>query len=420
MRVTPLDYLIAGAYLLGMLLMAARLARRQRSDKDYFVGGRNLPWWALGLSTLATQSSANSFIGIPAFVALVPGGGLVWLQYEIALPLALAVVALVLVPVFRGLGLISVFEYLELRFDRSTRQWLSAVFLLSRGLATAGALYATALVVSVLTGWSLTTSVLVAGGVTVAYDLMGGMRAVVWSDVLQMALILVGLVLCIGYAVTLAGGWQAVVMAVEPDRLAAVSLGHGLGDGDRAPLWGFVIGGFVLYVAYYGVDQTQVQRQLSARSVADAQRVLVANAMLRFPLTALYAVLGLALAAALLQSPALRQAVPADRPDLLVPRFIELHLPMGLRGLLLVSLLAAAMSSLDSALNNLAAATLEDFVQKPGSPARRSLRQPVLDRLHPAREQLTTPQLGPRIGAGARPFDPTGGPLGRGHSPLGL
>ena len=103
----------------------------------------SLPWWALAVSTLATQSSANSFLGIPAYVALVPGGGLNWLQYELMLPLAMVFVMLVLAPVFRGLALVSVYEYLERRFDRATRLFLSAVFLLSRGLATGVALTST-------------------------------------------------------------------------------------------------------------------------------------------------------------------------------------------------------------------------------------------------------------------------------------
>jgi SSS family transporter len=356
------DLLIVGAYLLAMLAMSAWFARGQAGSSDYYLGGRRLPWWALGLSTLATQSSANSFIGIPAFVALVPGGGLTWLQYELALPLALLVIMRLFVPVFRGLGLISIYEYLELRFDRPTRLLLSAVFLGTRALASGVALYAAAVVVQVCTGIALPACVLVVGAVTVAYDMMGGMRAVVWTDVVQMVLMVVGVVLCIGYAVQHAGGAAAVLAAVEPARLAAIDAGHGLGDGARAPLWGFVVGGVVLYVAYYGVDQSQVQRQLAAASVADAHRLLLFNGLARFPLTLLYALLGLALAAVWATSPALRAAVPADRLDFLVPRFIEQQLPVGLRGLLVAAILAAAMSSLDSSLNSLSAATMRDFV----------------------------------------------------------
>jgi SSS family transporter len=364
------DLLIVGVYLAAMLGLSAWLARGQTGSSDYYLGGRRLPWWALGLSTLATQSSANSFIGIPAFVALVPGGGLTWLQYELALPLALLVVMLLFVPVFRGLGIVSIYEYLELRFDRGTRLLLSAVFLGTRALASGVALYAAAVVLQVCTGLPLAACVLGLGVATVAYDMMGGMRAVVWTDVLQMALLLLGVLLCIVWAVSEAGGTQAVLATIDPARLAAIDPGHGLGDGARAPLWGFVVGGVVLYVAYYGVDQSQVQRQLAAESVGDAQKLLLFNGLVRFPLTLLYAALGLALAAVWAGSPTLRAAVPADRLDFLVPRYIELHLPVGLRGLLVAAILAAAMSSLDSSLNSLSAATMRDFLHRRVRPER--------------------------------------------------
>lgn len=367
---TALDLGVVGAYLAATLLLSAWLARGQANEADYYVGDRRLPWWALATSTLATQSSANSFIGIPAFVALVPGGGLTWLQYELALPLAMLAVMLVLVPVFRGLGLVSIYEYLELRFDRPTRLLLSAVFLVSRALATGVAVYAAAVVVQVCTGLPLLWCVLVAGGFTVVYDMMGGMQAVVWTDVLQMLVLVGGLGLCIALALDMAGGVAATLQALDPARLAAVQWGSGLDDGARAPLWGFVVGGFVLYVAYYGVDQSQVQRQLSAASVGQAQRLLGASALARFPLTLLYALLGLALGAVYLQSAELRAAVPAQRLDFLVPRFIELFLPPGVRGLLVAAILAAAMSSVDSALNSLSASTMHDFVLPHVRPAR--------------------------------------------------
>lgn len=369
---STLDLAVIATYLVGTLLFSAWLAPSNVSPEDYYVGGRTMPWWALALSTMATQSSANSFIGIPAFVALVPGGGLSWLQYELAVPLALLIVMAVFVPVFRGLGLISIYEYLELRFDRPTRLLLSGVFLLSRSLATGVALYAAAVVVQVCTGLSLGWSVLLMGGVTIVYDVLGGMRAVVWTDVLQMVILLLGIAVCGVYAWSAAGGWAGVLQQMDPARLQPLQWAHGIGDGGRAPLWGFVVGGLVLYVAYYGVDQSQVQRQLSAASVPQAQRLLAANGLGRFPLTLLYAGLGLFIAAVYARSPELRAAVPEQRLDFLVPRFIELFLPPGVRGLLVAAVLAAAMSSLDSALNSLSAATMRDFVE-PHLPARRRL-----------------------------------------------
>jgi SSS family solute:Na+ symporter len=360
---SALDWFVIGSYLAGTLGLSAWLARRQQSPADYYVGGRTLPWWALAISILATQSSANSFLGIPAFVALVPGGGLTWLQYELMLPVAMIVIMLVLAPVLRGLALISVYEYLERRFDRATRHLLSAVFLLSRGLATGVAVYAAAVVVQVCTGLPLAWCIVGVGGMTVVYDTMGGIRAVVWTDIIQMVVLLAGIGVCTAYAWELAGGGAAILAAHDPARLAAVQWAHGIGDGASAPLWGFVVGGLVLYVAYYGVDQSQVQRQLAAPDVKSAQRALLLNGLARFPLTLLYCGMGLAVGAVYLVSEPLRAAVPAGRLDYLMPRFIELHLPAGVRGLLVAAILAAAMSSLDSALNSLSASTLRDFVE---------------------------------------------------------
>lgn len=360
---TSLDWLILASYLGLTLGLSLWLARSQHTAADYYVGGRRLPWWALAVSILATQSSANSFIGIPAYVALVPGGGMTWLQYELALPLAMVLVMLVIVPVLRGLGVISVYEYLERRFDRPTRLALGGIFLLSRGLATGVALYAAALLVQVCTGLPLGWAIVMTGGLTVVYDTLGGMRAVVWTDVIQMVVLLGGLLMCGLIAWQLANEPAGRPWLAEPARLAAIEWAHGVGDGARAPFWGFVAGGLVLYVSYYGVDQTQAQRTLAAGSVAAAQRALLLNGLARFPLTLAYATLGILLAMVLARQPALMASIPEHRPDLLVPRFIESHVPSGARGLLVAAILAAAMSSLDSALNSLSASTLRDFVE---------------------------------------------------------
>ena len=370
---THWDWWVIVAYLGLTLGMSGWLARGQQSSADYYVGGRVMPWWSLAISTLATQSSANSFIGIPAFVALVPGGGLTWLQYELMVPVAMIVVCVLLIPLFRGLSVISVYEYLERRFDRPTRLVLSAVFLLSRGLATGVALYAAALVVQVCTGLALPWCIVLMGGVTVVYDSLGGMRAVVWTDVAQMAILLGGIGVCLVYAMELAGGLDGVLASFPAERLHTVQWSHGLGDGARAPLWGFVVGGLVLYVSYYGVDQSQVQRQLSSTGIAAARRVLLFNGLARFPLTLLYVALGLAVGAVYLQHEALRSAVSLGRVDGLMPRFIELYLPSGVRGLLVAAILAAAMSSLDSALNSLSASTMRDFVEQRVPPHRQVL-----------------------------------------------
>lgn len=365
-----IDWAILVAYLLGMVGLSVYLGRGQTSAEDYYVGGRNLPWWAVGISTMATQTSAVSFVSIPAFVALKEGGGLTWLQYELAVPLAMIAVMVLLVPFFRSLNLVSVYEYLELRFDRKTRLFMSGVFLISRGLGTGVGVYASARVLQICLGFNLhfdhftamAMTILLIGVVTVIYDTIGGMTAVVYSDVIQMVVLLGGLIMCIVIGTNEVGGISNVFDAMPAERWAAIDTGTGLGDGASAPFWAYLIGGFFLYTSYYGVDQSQAQRELSAPTTADTKRSLVLNGLCRFPLTLLYIGLGLTVGAVFVHSAELQELV-AGNPDDLVPHFIIHHLPTGVRAILLAALLAAAMSSLDSALNSLSASTMCDFIE---------------------------------------------------------
>ncbi|MEM8601143.1 MAG: sodium/solute symporter [Bacteroidota bacterium] len=359
---TTLDWVIIVAYLMGMIGLSVYLGRGQKDEEDYYVGGRKLPWWAVGISTMATQTSAISFISIPAFVALKEGGGLTWLQYELAVPLAMIAVMVLLIPLFRGLNLVSVYEYLELRFDASVRTLVSGVFLVSRGLATGVGVYASGIVLAVCLGIPLWATILIIGIVTIIYDTIGGITAVVYSDVIQMVVLLGGIIVCIFYAAGEVGGLGAMIDAMPDERFQALDFSTGLGDGGSVPFWAFLFGGFFLYASYYGTDQSQVQRELSAKTIGESKYALVFNGLARFPLTLLYIGLGIAVYAVYAASPELQASVPADRPDELVPQFILLNLPSGLRALLFAALLAAAMSSLDSALNSLSAATMRDFL----------------------------------------------------------
>ena len=361
---TTIDWIIIIVYLLGLVGMSIYLGRGQTSQDDYYVGNRNIPWWAVGISTMATQTSAISFISIPAFVALKDGGGLTWLQYELAVPLAMILVMVFLIPYFRQLNLVSVYEYLELRFGPSVRNLVSGVFLVSRGLATGVGLYASAIVLSVALDLPLWSTILMIGVITIIYDTIGGISAVIYSDVIQMVVLLGGIIVCIVYAAVEIGGFGEMFSAMPAERLNATDFSTGLGDDGAVPFWAFLFGGFFLYASYYGTDQSQVQRGLSAKTVDEAKKALMLNGLARFPLTVLYILLGIAAFAVYQNSPELSSAIPADKPDYLIPEYILLMLPTGLRALLFAALLAAAMSSLDSALNSLSASTMRDFVSK--------------------------------------------------------
>ena len=358
-----LDWFIIIVYLGAMVGLSVYLGRGQTNEEDYFVGGRKLSWWAVGLSTMATQTSAISFISIPAFVALKEGGGLTWLQYELAVPLAIIIVMVFLIPFFRKLELISVYEYLEWRFGSSVRYLVSGIFLISRGLATGVGVYASGIVLAVCLGIPRWLTILIIGVVTVIYDTIGGITAVVYSDVIQMVVLISGIVICIVYAADIAGGLGDVWSSFPAARRLAIDPSTGLkGAGASVPFWAFLFGGIFLYSSYYGTDQSQVQRELSAASTAETKKSLLLNGFARFPLTVLYVLLGMVMLAVYQKSPELIERVPYNKPDYLVPQFILLYLPQGVRALIFASLLSAAMSSLDSALNSLSASTVHDFI----------------------------------------------------------
>ncbi|MDJ0809271.1 MAG: sodium/solute symporter [Desulfobacterales bacterium] len=371
---SPLDWLVIAVYVTAMIGLSVHIGRRQSDQDDYFVGGRNLSWWSVGISTMATQTSAISFISIPAFVALKPGGGLTWLQYELAVPLAMIAVMVLLIPFFRRLKLVSIYAYLEMRYGPSVRTAVGLVFLISRSLMTGVGLYASAIVLSVCLGLSLELTILIMGGVTIVYDTIGGITAVVYSDVIQTGILVFGILLCIFFAIDTAGGLEAVLTVLPVSRRQAIDWSSGLQSSGGAPFWAFLVGGFFLYTAYYGTDQSQVQRELSARTTSETKISLLFNGIARFPLTILYVFMGMAIWAVYQESPELIGNVPFGQPDYMVPHFVAHYIPAGLRGLIFSALLAAAMSSLDSALNSLSATTMKDFIEPRVKDTRHLLR----------------------------------------------
>lgn len=364
MSLTGLDVGVVLFYVLALVGITAWASLRQRTGGDYFLAGRTLGGWPLALSILANQVSAVSMIGTPAFVALRPGGGLVWLQYELAVPLAMVVLAWLILPVIRSVPGASIYAYLEQRFDRRVRRAVAGSFVLARGLSLGVILYASALVVSQSLGLGLTTAILIVGVASVLYTSIGGMAADVWSDVLQLAWLWLGVVVATGYLFVQHG--TAVLAAVPVERLAAIDAGAwGTTPESMFGLSPMLVGGFFLYMSYYGCDQSQAQRLLAARSDVEARRALLLNGLLRFPLVLSNCCLGVLLAGALAIDQSLSAAMAGQPADRLVPTFMMSYLPGGLRGLYVAAILAAAMSSIDSALNSLAAVTLEDVLGRP-------------------------------------------------------
>ena len=367
---TMLDWVVVAAYLMAMIGVAIVIARGQVDRSDYYLGGNRSGALPIALSTMATQCSTNSILGAPAFVAFTAGGGLLWLQYELAVPLAMIAVMALLLPTFRGLGLISIYEFLERRFGLATRLTLSLTFQFVRAFATGVTVYGIGLVLTVCLETDFVTAVILLGVVTIVYDAIGGMRAVIVSDVIQLVVLFGTILIAIGVAATLLGGVDAVVTAVPEARLQTLDFSRtGLGDGADYAFWPMLFGGLFLYVSYYGCDQSQAQRLLASRDVADGNRALFYNGVLRFPLVLAYCGLGLCIAALAATDPGFIDRLPlrddgAPNYNLAVPQFVFEQFPPGLVGLVMVGLFAAAMSSLDSVLNALSATTMEDLVRR--------------------------------------------------------
>ncbi|WP_158971004.1 sodium:solute symporter [Paraglaciecola sp. L3A3] len=359
------DYSIVVIYL--VLLVGMGFSFRQQNTKDdYFLGGRNLGWKALTLSVMATQLSAISFVSAPAFVGLREGGGLHWLSYELGVPLAMLLLLSTILPVLYRSGFVSIYDYLEQRFGRSTRILISLVFQFSRAFATGIMIFAVSLILQGTMGIEAWQAIAVTGVITVLYSLQGGMKAVVYGDAIQMIIIVLGTIACIGFGLYHLGGVDEFISKVDPSRLQAIkpdSLGF---DGDGFGLLPMIFGGFVLYASYYGCDQTQAQRALAAKNTKDLKYMMLANATVRFPITLLYCFSGLIVGTLAMTETSFMQQIPTENPDWMMPIFILNYLPHGVIGILVVAILAAAMSSLSSAINSLAAVTVEDYCRLTG------------------------------------------------------
>ncbi len=372
-----LDWVVIIFYLILMVAMAFYLMRSQHTTTDYYLAGRHIKWWQSGASTMATQLSAVSFVSAPAFVALKQGGGLKWLSYEFAVPLALILVMAIIIPVFHRHKVVSIYEYLENRFDASTRTMVSILFQLGRGLATAVAVLAGGLILSTALGITTVQAILLIGLITVVYDALGGIRIVILSDFLQMLIIVVGIFIIAGMALYLVG-WQNVWSAFPAQRLQIIDTRHwGFTAQGTYAFWPMLIGGFFLYASYYGCDQSQVQRELSVGKVDDVRKSLMVNALGRFPLVLMYTMMGVFVGVLVMSAQGLQtigqvlnmapEAVKQtllENPDRMVPMFIMAYLPHGLIGFIFVAIMAALMSSLDSGINSLSAVTMKDIYER--------------------------------------------------------
>jgi SSS family transporter len=359
-----LDYTIILVYCAAMLGIGIYV-KDSKNSTDFFHGGRNFGWIMLLLSVMATQLSAVSFISAPAFVGFKTGGGLKWLTFEFAVPLAMIFIAAVIIPPLYRSGVVSAYEYLEKRFGRSTRLLISGVFLLSRGAATGVSVYALSMTMETMFQMSLWQSISLVCVVTTLYSLKGGMRAVIISDAVQMIILVLGIFVCWGYGYYHIGGWSGFVATVDPERLKIMDftkLGIN-GKNDEYGMLPMLLGGIFLYMSYYGTDQTQVQRALAAKNLKTVRTTYLMNGLVRFLVTLAYCTMGLVVGAFLLSKPEMVTLI-GDKPDRMLPIFMLHYLPNGVMGFVLVGILSAAMSTYSSIFNSLSAVTMEDFLAR--------------------------------------------------------
>ena len=349
--VAPLDVLVLVAYLAGVTLWGAWLGRGQRGARDYFLGNRDLPWWAVMLSVVATETSTLTFLSIPGVSYL---GTLTFLQLTAGYLLGRAVVAAVLLPSYARGELSTAYELLEGRFGTGTRRFTSAIFMVTRLLADSVRLFATAIPLALLTGWSFTASIAVIGVLTLIYTYFGGIRAVVWVDALQMGLYLLGaLAAAVALQSLVPGGWGAIVGAAgEAGKLKV--LDFSFDPAVAYTFWAGLVGGAFLSMASHGADQLIVQRLLTCRDLSSARKALVGSGVAVIVQFLVFLLLGLGLWV-------FYGGQPFERSDEIFARFIVDELPVGLTGLLIAGVLAAAMSSLSSSINSLASASAYDF-----------------------------------------------------------
>jgi solute:Na+ symporter, SSS family len=347
--VRPLDVAVIAAYCAAVIVFGLVLSGRQRDATDYFLGHRGLPWWAIMLSIVATETSALTVISVPGIAAR---GDLTFLQLAFGYLVGRIGVAAYLLPGYFEGTQDTAYQRLERRFGPGARRAASGMFLLTRALADCVRIFATAIPLAIITHWSLAAGILAIGIVTVIYTWVGGLRAVVWVDVIQLGVYLVGGIATLVVATHLAGGVGAFARAWDQGKLVALDFRPSFTI--LYTFWGGVVGGALIAGASHGTDHLIVQRLLAARGLKDAQRALIGSGAFIILQFALFLLVGTSLWLAGADQPGMRS-------DAIYPTFVITALPEGLAGFVVAGILAAAMSSHASAVNSLASASTHDF-----------------------------------------------------------
>jgi len=360
MQISSLDFAILVLYLAGITLFGARFRRGQKDLRDYFLGGRTAPWWALACSIVATETSTLTIIGTPGIAF---GGNLGFLQLVLGYLIARVILCVVLIPQYFKGEFYTAYQLLGKRFGGRMKSAAAAVFLGTRALAEGVRIAAIGKVVSVAFGTGDRISILIVTLLTLFYTFEGGMRAVIWTDVVQLALYLTGSLAAFFLLLhKIPGGWPTVAQgaAAAGGKFRIFDFSFSLTQ--SYTFWAGILGGTFLTMASHGTDQTMVQRLLAARNERDSKTALLASGVIIFVQFALFLVLGVMLFVFAHYSPFPAQA---GDPDRIFPEFIVREMPRGMAGIVLASIFAVAMSNASGSLNSLASSSIIDFGAAP-------------------------------------------------------
>lgn len=353
----PIDFAIILVYVIGCTALGAKLGAGARELKGYFLGERNIPAWAVMISIVATETSTATFLSVPG---IAYRGDLTYLQLPLGYLLGRIVVATVLLPSYFQGKLFTAYQVLKERFGGTTRTTASLLFLLTRVLADGLRLFLAAAVLQVITHWPIEAAILAVGFTTIVYTYLGGMKAVIWVDVIQFHIYILGALIALAILIgKLPEGFAGLIrVAQENHKLRVFDFSFDLTR--QFTFWAGLLGGMVLNTATHGADQLMVQRYLSARSQREAAGALIASGVIVLAQFALFLFIGVALFV-------FYRDFPPPSPEVSIAKdrefayFIVRYLPTGVLGIVVAAVFSAAMGSLSGSLNASASTSLNDL-----------------------------------------------------------
>jgi SSS family transporter len=369
-RLSVADWAVILIYLLGIVGLGVWFRKDQKSTRDYFLGSRNTPWWGIGFSIVAAETSALTIIGVPA---MAYGTDMTFVQMVLGYVIARVVLAVVLVPhYFRG-EIYSPYQLFADKFGPLARKLAGGFFLVSETLAAGVRVYVACIPIQLMLGLDVLPAVVLFVALSLIYTYMGGVKAVIWTDAVQFALFLTGGVFALCYIPGLVEGGIGSVIAQATRAGKLHWLNVGISAAAPFNIWMGIIGGTFVTLSSHGAEQLIVQRVLACKSVADGRKALILSAVMILPLFLIFLIAGVMLWVFYQHHPFGIQ-LPEPRPgsgikanDFIFPIFMLTEVPHVLRGFLIVAILAAAMSSVSSALTSLASVSTMDFLRGPAA-----------------------------------------------------